>query len=172
MADIPQIETQRLILRAPAAEDYPVYRDFYADPDASAFYGGPLDAGMAWRRLAADLGHWELRGYGMWSLVERTSGAMVGGCGLVWPESWPRRELTWWIVPDARRRGFAFEASRAIVDFAYGEWSWPLVETHMDDGNEAARRLAEKLGGEIIAREFFPDNQERNVYGLPRSVGD
>ncbi|MGP1354670.1 MAG: GNAT family N-acetyltransferase [Parasphingopyxis sp.] len=167
MADIPRIETERLLLRAPGADDFPVYRDFYADAEASAFYGGPLDAGMAWRKLAADIGHWELRGFGMWSVVDRESGQMVGGCGLVWPESWPRHELTWWITPAGRRKGYAFEASRAIVDFAYRQWEWPQVETHMDDENEAARRLAEKLGGTVIAREPFPDGKERNIYRLP-----
>ncbi|MEM8697300.1 MAG: GNAT family N-acetyltransferase [Pseudomonadota bacterium] len=167
MIDIPQIETDRLLLRAPCADDFSVYRGFYADADASSSYGGPLDPGMAWRRLAADLGHWELRGFGMWSVVERASGDMVGGCGLVWPESWPRHELTWWIVSAARRSGFAFEASRAIVGFAYRQWKWPQVETHMDDDNDAARRLAEKLGGTVIAREPFPDGQERNIYRLP-----
>jgi hypothetical protein len=53
----PAIETARLVLRAPAASDFPVYRDFYADADASAFYGGPLAPALAWRKLAFDIGH-------------------------------------------------------------------------------------------------------------------
>ena len=110
---IPQLRTPRLLLRGPARHDFDVYRRFYADPDASFFYGGPLEAGAAWRRLACDLGHWTLRGFGMWSVVEQATGRMVGGCGIVWPEGWPRHELTWWIAPDARRKGYASEASRA-----------------------------------------------------------
>jgi RimJ/RimL family protein N-acetyltransferase len=39
---IPTIETDRLILRAPAATDFPVYRAFFADAEASSYYGGPL----------------------------------------------------------------------------------------------------------------------------------
>lgn len=102
---IPTLCTARLTLRAPAAADFPVYRAFYADAEASAFYGGPLEAPLAWRKLAVDIGHWALRGFGMWSVVETASGAMVGGCGIVRPEGWPRHELTWWIVPAARRNG-------------------------------------------------------------------
>jgi [ribosomal protein S5]-alanine N-acetyltransferase len=164
---IPVLETDRLILRGPRAEDFAVYRDFFADAEASAFYGGPMSADRAWRVLATDVGHWALRGYGRWSVIERDSGRMIGGCGLWWPEGYPRSELTWWIIPTARRHGYALEASRAVVRHGYRELGWPLVETHMDDANDAARGLAEKLGGTIIARERFPDGVERSVYRLP-----
>lgn len=164
---IPEIETERLILRGPVASDFPVYREFFADAEASAFYGGPLDADKAWRVLATDLGHWGLRGYGRWAVIDKSSGRMVGGCGLWWPEGYPRSELTWWIVPQARRHGYAFEASCAAVRFGYRTLGWSLVETHMNDENAAAKHLAEKLGGSIIVRELFPDGLERNVYALP-----
>lgn len=166
--DIVELHTERLILRAPVADDFPVYRDFFADPEASAFYGGPLEAGQAWRVLATDLGHWALRGFGRWSVIERTTGLMIGGCGLWWPDAWPRSELTWWIIPSARRRGYALEASRRVITYALDGLGWPHVETHMNDENEAARRLAEKLGGVVIAREVFPDGLTRSIYQLSR----
>ena len=164
---IPTIETDRLLLRMPREDDFPVYRAFFADAEASHFYGGPLDEGRAWRVLASDLGHWALRGYGRWAVEVKASGAMIGGCGLWWPAGWPRSELTWWIVPSARRHGYAAEASRAAIRFGYRTLGWPRVETHMDGANDAARQLAEKLGGEVIAREQFPDGLVRNVYKLP-----
>jgi RimJ/RimL family protein N-acetyltransferase len=165
---IPTIETERLLLRGPKAEDFPVYRDFFVDADASEFYGGPMEADRAWRVLAADLGHWALRGYGRWSIIEKQSGNMIGGCGLWWPEGYPRSELTWWIIPSARRHGYALEASRGAIDFGYAALGWPMIETHMNDENIAARLLAEKLGGTILKREKFPDGLERTIYQLPR----
>ncbi len=165
---IPTIETDRLIIRGPDASDFGSYQRFFSDADASGLYGGPLPPNLAFRKLAADIGHWHIRGYGMWNMVERSSGKMVGSCGLVWPEGWPRSELTWWIAADARRQGFAYEGSRAVISFAYGELKWSMVETHMNDENEAARNLALKLGGQIIARETFPDEVERNIYALPQ----
>ena len=62
---VPEITTDRLLLRGPRAADFPVYESFYADADASAHYGGPLRADQAWRQLAIDLGHWQIRGYGL-----------------------------------------------------------------------------------------------------------
>jgi [ribosomal protein S5]-alanine N-acetyltransferase len=164
---IPTVNTERLTLRAPEAGDFPLYRGFYADASASRLYGGPLSAELAWRKLSHDIGHWALRGFGMWTLVDRESGRGVGGCGIVWPEGWPRHELTWWIVPAARRRGYALEASRAAIDWAGESLGWNGVETHMDDGNSAARALAERLDGQVIARERFPDGLSRNIYLLP-----
>ena len=168
--DIPTLCTDRLILRAPAASDFEAYRDFYADCAASAYYGGPLPAAAAWRKLAYDVGHWALRGFGMWSVVEKVSGTTIGGCGIVRPEGWPRHELTWWIARSARRNGYAEEASRAAIGWAHDSLGWTEVETHMDDRNQAARRLAEKLGGVIIAREMFPDGLERNIYAMKPSA--
>ena len=166
---IPTIETERLVLRAPQRDDFPVYRDFFADAEASRQYGGPMRADAAWRVLATDLGHWALRGYGRWAVEVRETGEMIGGCGLWWPEGYPRSELTWWIVPTARRRGYALEASRAAVAFGYRTLGWSLVETHMDDGNDAARGLAVALGGTVLTRERFPDGRDRDVYALPEA---
>lgn len=91
---------------------------------------------------------------------------MIGACGLFWPQGWPCSELTWWIMPEARRKGYALEASRAVIDYALNVLGWDRVETHMDDDNEAARKLALKLGGKVIAREEFPDKVVRSIYKL------
>jgi [ribosomal protein S5]-alanine N-acetyltransferase len=163
---IPTLRTERLVLREPSSTDFETYRDFYSEPLASSFYGGPLTGPQAWRKLAYDLGHWRLRGFGMWSVVEQASSVVVGGCGIVWPEGWPRHELTWWIVPGARRNGYAEEASKAAIRWAQEALGWSEVETHMDDRNEPAKRLAEKLGGIITSREMFPDGLERNIYAM------
>jgi RimJ/RimL family protein N-acetyltransferase len=169
MGSIPTLITDRLLLRAPDASDFPLYRDFYADEQASIFYGGPISGAQAWRRLAQDIGHWALRGHGMWTIVEISSGLAVGGCGIVHPEGWPRHELSWWIMPAARRQGYALEGSRAAVRWALTALAWPAVETHMKDDNLPARSLVTKLGGKLIAREAFPDMIVRDVFAIPAS---
>ena len=168
---IPELKSQRLILRAPREDDFPVYRTFYTDADASRFYGGPMTASNAWKQLAMELGHWYLKGYGMWSLELRSSGEMIGGCGFWWPSGWPRPELTWWLIESARGNGYATEASIAAIDFAYQTLNWESVETHLDDDNEAARKLVLRLGGSLLTREVFPDGIERYVYSIPPARG-
>ncbi|MBG6200037.1 MAG: GNAT family N-acetyltransferase [Roseibium album] len=162
------LTTEQLVLRPPEDSDFEVYKSFFSNREASRYYGGPLRPDQAWRVLASHLGHWQLRGYGMWMIVPGESGEPVGGCGFVWPEGWPRRELTWWLMPEARGRGIAVEASRTAIRHAYDHYGWPRAETHMSDDNIAAKRLVQKLDGTEIAREIFPDGETRTVYELPR----
>lgn len=165
----PVLQTERLILRMPAAKDFPSYRAFYdAASGDSVNYGGPGTEKEAWNKFAADLGHWALRGYGMFTIERRQDGVVLGGCGLYWPEGWPNHELTWWLLGEARGGGYASEASRAVIEWAYDTLGWPCVETHMRDENTAARRLAERLGGIVDRRETFPDGHTRDVFVLPR----
>ena len=165
---IPEIRTERLILRAPAKDDFGIYREFYSDAEGSKAYGGPLDAEQAWRKLAYDIGHWELRGFGMWSAFHMRTGEMVGGAGLVHPEDWPCPELTWWIIPGSRRQGYAMELSKAVICFGYEQLGWDAVRTYMNDDNLPAKRLVEKLNGVVTRRQVFPDGLERDIYTLPR----
>ncbi|WP_150523714.1 GNAT family N-acetyltransferase [Roseibium sediminis] len=165
--EIPSLQGDRIILRAPQPADFGAVEAFFADPKASRFYGGPLSRLQAWRSFAAQIGHWALRGYGVWMIEEKQSGQALGACGFYWPEGWPRRELTWWLLPEARGKGIASEASCLAIRHAYDVYRWDLVETHMKDENEAARALVHRLGGELMARERFPDGFARNVYRLP-----
>ncbi|MEM9144835.1 MAG: GNAT family N-acetyltransferase [Pseudomonadota bacterium] len=165
---IPVLETPRLILRAPETADHALYAAFLGRADGpSAFYGGPLRPDEAFQRLAADRGHWALRGHGKWILERRSDGQAVGGCGLVHPPGWPRHELTWWLAEEARGAGLATEASVAAIRWGYDVLGLDPVETHMRDENAAAHALARRLGGWVIARERFPDGATRDVYALP-----
>lgn len=164
---IPTLTTPRLALRAPQVEDFAAYQAFFANAKGSGNYGGPKRPDQAFRVLAADLGHWHLRGFGKWTLVERQSGTPIGGCGIVHRQGWPSHELTWRLLLDARGKGFATEASQAAVDDAYDRLGWPRVETHMRDENTSARRLAQRLGGRLDRRETFPDGVTRDVFVLP-----
>lgn len=163
---IPTLSTERLRLVPPDAAAEPAYQRFYTDAEASRAYGGPLTPGAAWARLASDIGSWHLLGFGVWAVQRRDRGDVVGTCGFWQGKGWPR-ELTWWLLPDARGQGLAFEASRAAVDHAYRAFGWPSVETTMNDENLAARQLVGRLGGTILRRQAFPDGLERHLYRIP-----
>ncbi|MEM9098832.1 MAG: GNAT family N-acetyltransferase [Pseudomonadota bacterium] len=172
MIAIPTLETERLVLRAPASEDADLYAEFFADAEGSGNYGGPLRPDLAWRVLAQDFGHWHLKGFGKWVLVEKSTDRTVGGCGIVHPEGWPSHELTWWLLRAARGKGYATEASRAAIAFAHNRLGWSMVETHMRDANAPARAIAERLGGRIVRREVFPDGVPRDIFEIPCQMAE
>jgi [ribosomal protein S5]-alanine N-acetyltransferase len=163
---IPTLQTTRLTLIPPSAACEALYQRFYTDAAASKAYGGPLSPGAAWARLASDLGAWHLQGFGVWAIQRAADGELVGTCGFWQGLGWPR-ELTWWLLPEARGQGLAAEASCAALRHAYRVFGWPSVQTYMNDNNKAARALVLRLGGVQIARRIFPDGLERDVFDVP-----
>jgi RimJ/RimL family protein N-acetyltransferase len=152
MFDIPTLETARLRLTALSASHFDDYAAMLADPTSTRWVGDgePLDRGHAWRSLAMLLGHWQLRGYGMWALELKDSGAFAGRAGLMYPEGWPDIELGWMLKSEYRHHGYATEACHAILDFAWNQLRTQRVISLVRVGNEASDRLAERLGGEHI----------------------
>lgn len=166
---IPALATARLDLVAPDTRCEDLYEHFYTDAQASRSYGGPLTRRAAWSRLAADVGTWHLRGFGVWALRRRADGSLIGTCGFWQARGWPR-ELTWWLLPEARGAGLASEASTAVVRHAYAAFGWASVETYMPDANIQARALVVRLGGVKIDRRVFPDGLARDLFRIPRPV--
>lgn len=163
---VPTLTTTRLTLVPPDASHEALYRRFYTDADASRAYGGPLTPAAASDRLAHDAEAWSRQGFGVWVLRRTDRRDFVGVCGFWQGPGWPR-ELTWWLLPEARGEGLAYEASGAAVAHAYRHLGWDSVETYMNDENGAARALVLKLGGVAIRRQAFPDGLERHVYRIP-----
>ncbi len=166
---IPTLETERLQLVPLDRNCEQLYCNFYTDADASKAYGGPISSAAAWSRLNADLGSWYLSGFGVWAIKDKRSSELLGVCGFWQGKGWPR-ELTWWLLPDARGRGLANEASVAAIKHAYENFSWSEVATYMNDNNQPARALVEKLGGVKSRREEFPDGLERDIYIFPKPI--
>jgi ribosomal-protein-alanine N-acetyltransferase len=165
---LPVLHTARLTLRPPQMADLDAYAGFYSHAsDLAGKYRGPRTLDEARLVLAEDIDHWCRKGFGMWLLVLREGRAIVGGCGIAHPDDWPSHELTWWLMPEQRGKGYATEASQAAIAFGYDTLGWPSVETHMRDENLPARRLAERLGGEVVRRDKFPDGVARDVFHLP-----
>jgi RimJ/RimL family protein N-acetyltransferase len=87
------VETARLVLRMLREDDFEAYARIFTDPEVTRYLGdgSPLDRFGAWRSLAFNVGHWALRGYGMWAVEEKASGRLVGRVGAFYPEGWPPR---------------------------------------------------------------------------------
>lgn len=155
---IPELETERLLLRGWRSEDFESFAAFYADEATARFVGGVEDRSQAWRRLAAIVGHWALRGYGTWAVEERSSGRFAGGVGLWRPEGWPELELGYWLVAEAHGKGYATEAGAAARDYAFDRLGAETLVSYIRPDNEPSKRVAERLGArfeEVIELATF-----------------
>ena len=142
---IPELETDRLRLRAPRLEDWPALSEFYAS-DRAKYVGGPKTAEQTWRSLATETGHWALRGYGRWALEEKATGKYVGICGLWEPDGFPEMELGWDLFEGATGKGYATEAGAAARAHAYDVLGRNTVISMIAPENTASKAVATRLG--------------------------
>ena len=141
----PTLETERLILRPTAAEDFDAWAAFMAD-DVSRFVGGPQIRPVAWRGFASVAGSWALQGFGMFSVLEKATGRWVGRLGPWVPEAWPGTEVGWGLAPAAHGKGYAVEGATAAIDWAFDHLGWTEVIHCIDPENTPSQRVAERLG--------------------------
>lgn len=141
-----EMETDRLKLRQWSSSDFDRYAEIYANENLARFIGGQMDRPRAWRHMAAIVGHWTLRGFGIWAVEEKDSGQFVGGIGLWRPEGWPELELGYWIVPETYGRGYATEAALKARDYAFNQMGADTLVSYIDPANEPSKKVAVRLG--------------------------
>lgn len=143
--DIPVLETRRLVLCGPEPGDYPNFKATFSSY-RSRFMGGPLNPYESWMLYAAEIGHWKIRGFGMWMIHERESDRTLGMAGGWQPAGWPEREIAWIIWPDTVGHGYALEATDAARRYFYQTQGWEGAVSYLDPKNLDSIRLAERLG--------------------------
>jgi RimJ/RimL family protein N-acetyltransferase len=146
--NVPRVETKRLVLRGWRAEDIAEHAALCADPEVMRFLGGTVDRPQAWRQMATHAGHWELRGYGNWVVERAEDGRFLGRAGLWYPDGWVGLEVGWKLARHAWGQGYATEAARASIDWAWGELDITRLVSVIHPDNEASVRVAHRLGME------------------------
>ena len=155
---IPQLTTDRLILRAFGASDFEVYALIMADPEVTQFLGEgrPLTRVDAWRQLAMILGHWMLRGFGLWAVEERASGRLIGRIGCHEPEGFPAFEVGYVLAREAWGNGYAREGAAAALQFARQTLRRREITSIIRPANTGSIRVATSLGARAAETvEFF-----------------
>jgi RimJ/RimL family protein N-acetyltransferase len=140
------IATERLRLRPFRESDLDVYSQLCADPEVVRYVGDPFSRREAWLHIAMLLGHWQLRGYGMWAVESRYDGALIGRIGFYEPEGWPGMELGWMLARDQWGRGLATEGARAALQYAFTVLQKSSVISLIHPENVTSVRVAKKLG--------------------------
>ncbi len=169
----PILETERLILRPPVAEDLDGWTAFGADPDATRYLGGPGPRAVAWRVLTGVAGSWALHGFGMFSVIEKATGRWIGRVGPWRPEGWPGSEVGWGLISDAQGKGYAVEAAAASMDWAVDHLGWTDVIHTIHPDNAGSIALARRLGSSNRGPGRLPapfDDRTIDIWGQSASA--
>lgn len=164
---IPTVMTERLVLRAFEETDLDAYAALNVDPEMGRYLWGTSDRASTWRGMASLVGHWHLRGYGMWALADRSTRQFLGRAGLYNAEGWPGIEMAWSVARSHWNRGLATEAGRAVLRYAFEVVGVDHVISLIHPDNAASIRVAEKLGA-TARRRARVLQREWVVYGVDR----
>jgi ribosomal-protein-alanine N-acetyltransferase len=147
------LETERLILRPMSATDINALHLIFTDPKVMASFGGELlnrEQMLHW--LQRNLDHQNRYGYGLFSVLLKESGELIGDCGLEQMEVEGVRvaELGYDFRSEYWNQGFATEAVCAVRDYAFDILQLPQLISLIRVGNLASKRVAEKVGMKLI----------------------
>jgi RimJ/RimL family protein N-acetyltransferase len=104
-----------------------------------------------------DIAQWTLFGHGALMFESRGTGVCLGQVGINHGPLYPETELGWYVYEEAEGKGYAFEAARALRDWARDIRRLPALVSYMDTDNRRSARLAERLGATLDPDAPRPD---------------
>lgn len=167
MAGPVETVTARLFCSRPPADSGDNYERLFTDPAVERWLRPapmePFAVADLEHLLRHDRSHWQIHGFGPWSLADRESGAFAGRAGLAWTrvEGTEAVELPWAILPKFQRQGFASEAGFAAIEVAARIGLSSVISLALVD-NLASRGVMEKIGLEF--------QREVEHVGLPHAL--
>lgn len=144
MSNVGVIRTERLLLREWRETDREPWSALNADPAVREFFPSVLTRAQsdeAFDRMGGQLAD---RGWGLWAID--LDGHFVGFTGLAQPDFRPEREIGWRLAASAWGHGYATEAARAVLDFAFSELALPEVISFTTAANARSRSVMERIG--------------------------
>ena len=157
---LPCLETERLRLRPFTLSDVAAHRRLYADPEVTRHLaGGPYlgaDARLrSERAVRRFVDHWRSRGFGVWAVLDRTTEAFVGQCGLNTIDGTGEVEALWALDRPVWGRGLATEAARAALAWGLEVAGLSAVIAIAAPANVASQRVMEKIGMRYTGRAQY-----------------
>ena len=164
------LETEHLILRKMDHSDYDELYAVLADSDIMQHYPYTLDEARVRRWILRNIERYEQDGFGLWAVVLKDTGEMIGDCGITMQNIHGTMlpEIGYHIRKDQQRKGYASEAAAACISYAFENYHFPAVYSYMKYTNIPSQRTAMKNGMRFIEQYEDPDNTYTRVYRIRR----
>jgi ribosomal-protein-alanine N-acetyltransferase len=148
--------TARLEFRRWTGADLALAASLWSDPDVMRFIGGPYSDEEVTARIERELANEAAHGVQYWPLFVRDTGEFAGACGLKPHDPETRAyEIGFQLRPEFWGRGYATEASRAVIAHAFGALQATVLFAGHHPRNDASGALLAKLGFTTIGTHFF-----------------
>ena len=149
---IPEVETERLLLRGWLPQDVEAYARINSDPVVRRYMwpARVLSESESYGDVGALLDQWERIGFGHWAVVLKETGETIGRTGAKQHADWPlgpdNCEVGWLYSRDAWGKGYATEGARAALRFMFEDAGRHEVISIADGHNHASHRVMERIG--------------------------
>ena len=164
------LETERLTFRELTFNDVDDLLKVLSDPEAMKFYPKPFDRQMTQEWIERSIQRYAQHGFGLWALILKENGDLIGDCGLVLQEvdSIEEVEIGYHVRRDLWGQGLATEAAQACRDYGFNQLGFDKLISLINPTNIASRRVAEKTGMSLI-KEVQWREKPTCIYAVERS---
>jgi RimJ/RimL family protein N-acetyltransferase len=147
--------THRLVLRPVTPADHAGLLAHWRAPQVRRFLfdGAVISTADVTRAIEDSTASFAAAGYGLWLIRQAADHDVAGTAGLR-PLAGLGLEVIYSLAPSAQGNGYATEAARAVVQYAFGPLGLPAVLAEIDQDNAASAAVAERLG--MTAFEVVP----------------
>ena len=155
---IPTITTERLIVRPFTLEDTATMHQIINGKDVLKYFPGSktITEVQVQRMIERIRTHWQDKGYGLWAIELRATGALLGRCGLQHLEETDEVEIDFIFSRDHWGNGFATEAGKASLQYGLEQLRLQTIVGIVHPENLASQRVLEKVGmAQIEKTEYF-----------------
>ena len=164
------IETDRLFLREMDMDDYPSLYPVLSDADIMKHYPYVFDKERIRSWIERNRIRYREDGFGLWAVCLKETGEMIGDCGLTLQnidgEMLP--EIGYHIRADHQRKGYAGEAAKAVLDWAFRNTEYPAIYSYCKYTNTASIKTAESIGMHFEKEYPDPVNEFTHVSVIER----
>lgn len=146
------IETNRLLLQELTLEDSDKLSLVLTDPVSMKYYPRPFTSEEVKNWILWNIENYKKYGFGLWAVILKDGNEFIGDCGITMQEveeqSYP--EIGYHIIKEYWRKGYASEAAKACIDFAFTAKKMETVISYMKADNIPSRGVAEKNGMHFV----------------------
>jgi len=157
---MPEIETDRLLLRMFSQSDLDELSRIYADADVMRYLSrSPLTREESADWLKYYLSGWDEYGFGWWAVILKDCGALIGHCGLQFITVTADVELSYGLAKAYWRKGLASEAARACLRFGFEQLKLDRIFALADPANTGSHRVMQSVGMRYDRNEYYKDDR-------------
>lgn len=148
------LTTNRCKIRETIVEDVDSFYEIYREPSITYYmenlYADREEEAACMEDYIKNV--YGFYGYGMWTVLEKTSGQIIGRAGISLREGYDIPELGFVIALPYQRQGYAYEVCQGILAYGEEELDFTCFQVFIMEGNEKSKALCQKLGFSFVEK--------------------